>query len=126
LKIFDKFNACLTDTNSKVNYKALNTMYQITPILSNDLNPVITNAVPLVAQNLASKNSEIQDMAANILEVFVEYLDGGCLIQPFTNLAQHGNARVKPTIIAKLAGEKTIYFLFVKKKTCFYRYGIFY
>jgi hypothetical protein len=80
-------------------------MYQITPLLGNDLNPVITNAVPLIAQNLASKNSEIQDMAANILEVFVEYLDGGSLIQPFTNLAQHGNARVKPTIIAKLAGK---------------------
>jgi hypothetical protein len=84
-------------------------MYQITPILCNDLNPVITNAVPLIAQNLASKNSEIQDMAANILEVFVEFLDGGSLIQPFTNLAQHGNARVKPTIIAKLAGRKCLF-----------------
>lgn len=94
----------MTDTNSKVSYKALDTMHQITPILGNDLTPVITNVVPLIAQNLASKNSEIQDMAANILDVLVEYLDGGLLIQPFTNLAQHGNARVKPYIIFKLAG----------------------
>lgn len=49
-------------------------MYQITPLLLDDLNPVINNVVPIIAQNLASKNSEIQDMASNILDVFVEYL----------------------------------------------------
>lgn len=107
-------------------------MYQITPILGDDLNPVISNVVPIIAQNLASKNSEITDMASNILDVFVEYLgkkitttikilekkinffssylDGGSLIQPFTNIAQHGNVRVKPQIVAKLAG---LLFLFV-------------
>ena len=49
-------------------------MLQITPILGDNLNPVIPNVVPILAQNLASKNSEIQDMASNILDVFVEYL----------------------------------------------------
>jgi hypothetical protein len=38
------------------------------------MNAVISNVVPLVAQNLASKNSEIQDMALSVLDVFVEYL----------------------------------------------------
>lgn len=74
VQLFDKFNPCLTDSNSKANYKALNTMCQIAPILGDNLNSVIANVVPLVAQNLASKNSEIQDMAANILDVFVDYL----------------------------------------------------
>ena len=124
VKIFDKFNPCLTDSNSKVNYKALNTMYLITPLLCDDLNPVMVNVIPLIAQNLASKNSEIQDMASNILDVIVEYLgkirnflnkneflklyfftEGGSLIQPFANIAIHGNARVKPQIIFKLAGK---------------------
>jgi len=38
------------------------------------MNAVISNVVPFVAQNLASKNSEIQDMALSVLDVFVEYL----------------------------------------------------
>lgn len=103
VQLFDKFNPCLTDSNSKANYKALHTMCQIAPILGDNLNAVIANVVPLVAQNLASKNSEIQDMAANILDVFVDYLDGGVLVQPFTNIAQHGNVRIRPQIICKLA-----------------------
>ena len=49
-------------------------MFQITPILGDNLSSVIANVVPLVAQNLASKNSEIQDVASNILDVFIEYL----------------------------------------------------
>ncbi|RMZ95708.1 hypothetical protein BpHYR1_050751 [Brachionus plicatilis] len=138
VQIFDKFNLCLTESNSKVNYKALNTMYLITPLLRDDLNPVLVNVIPLIAHNLASKNSEIQDMASNILDALVEYLvlaafilfsglkmlkilkkfrkittrrkdkeynskNGGSLIQPFTNIAIHGNARVKPQIILKLS-----------------------
>jgi hypothetical protein len=46
--------------------------------------------------------------------VFLTYLkkniDGGSLIQPFTNLAQHGNSRIKPQIIYKLAGSSNIIF----------------
>jgi hypothetical protein len=77
--LFDKFCQCLTDSNSKVNFKALNTMLQITPILGDNLSAVISNVVPLIAQNLASKNNEIQDLASNILDTFVEYL--GMLIR---------------------------------------------
>lgn len=77
--IFDKFNSCLTESNSKVNYQALQTMCQITPILYDELNPVLPSTVPIIAQHLASKNSEIQDMASNVLDVMVEYL--GTLIR---------------------------------------------
>jgi hypothetical protein len=107
-------------------------MCQIVPILGENLNSVISNVIPLVAQNLASKNSEIQDMAENILDVFVDYLgafkimlllnikymlfcvllfsiiDGGVLLQPFSNIAQHGNVRIRPQIINKLSGIKIL------------------
>lgn len=73
-QLFDKFNPSLADSNSKVNYKALNTMFQITPILRDNLSPVIANVVPIVAQNLASKNGEIAEIASNILDIFIEYL----------------------------------------------------
>ena len=49
-------------------------MFQIAPLLADNLNPVIANLVPIIAQNLASKNSEIQDLASSILDVFIEYL----------------------------------------------------
>lgn len=49
-------------------------MFQITPILADNLSPVIANVVPIVAQNLASKNREIQDLASNILDIFIEYI----------------------------------------------------
>ena len=55
-------------------------MFQVAPILGDSINPVIANVVPLLAQNLASKNSEIQDMASNILDVFVEYLGKSRLV----------------------------------------------
>jgi hypothetical protein len=73
-KFFDKFNQCLVDSNSKVTHKALNTMFQITPILGDNLGLIIGNTVPLIAQNLASKNGEIQDLASEILENFIEYI----------------------------------------------------
>lgn len=60
-------------------------MHQITPILSDNLTSVIANVVPLIAQNLASKNSEIQDMASNILDVMIEYL-GNLSIDTFVFL----------------------------------------
>lgn len=49
-------------------------MFQITPILGDNLSPVIANVVPIVAQNLASKNSEIANIASHILDIFIEYL----------------------------------------------------
>jgi hypothetical protein len=57
-------------------------MLLIVPILSDSLISVINNVVPIIAQNLASKNSEIQDIASNILDVMIEYL-GELLIYPF-------------------------------------------
>ena len=72
--MFDKFCQCLTGSNSKVYFKVLNTMLQITSILGDNVSAVISNVVPLIAQNLASKNNEMQDLASNILDIFVEYL----------------------------------------------------
>lgn len=39
-----------------------------------------------------------------MLIIYFKIIEGGVLIQPFTNLALHGNARIKPQIIFKLAG----------------------
>lgn len=120
--IFDGFNECLAHMNSKVVLKALNTMHQLVPILGDALSPVINSALPLVAQNIASNNREIAQLASDIIDAAIEYigrgetpnpsqsffispshLDCGVLIQPLCTLSQTSNLRVRPEIVLKLA-----------------------
>ncbi|XP_064623563.1 TOG array regulator of axonemal microtubules protein 1-like isoform X2 [Lineus longissimus] len=103
IKIFDKFNPRLQDSNSKVNLNALHIMLQITPLLRDYLGVVINMTIQNVAPNLSSKNKEIYNTAMEILDTFMEHLDGSLLLQPFANQAQCGNARVKPDMIEKVA-----------------------
>lgn len=72
--IFDGFNECLSNMNSKVVAKALNTMHQIVPILADHLAPVINSALPLVAQSIASNNREIAQSASDIIDTAMEYI----------------------------------------------------
>jgi Zn-dependent M16 (insulinase) family peptidase len=74
VQIFDGFNECLADMNSKVVLKALNTMHQLVPILGDALSNVINSALPLVAQNIASKNREISQVASDIIDAAIEYI----------------------------------------------------
>jgi ABC-type anion transport system duplicated permease subunit len=74
VQIFDGFNECLADMNSKVVLKALNTMHQLVPILGDALSTVISSALPIVAQNIASKNREISQLASDIIDTAIEYI----------------------------------------------------
>jgi Zn-dependent M16 (insulinase) family peptidase len=74
VQIFDGFNDCLADMNSKVVLKALNTMHQLVPILGDALSSVINSALPLVAQSIASKNREISQLASDIIDTAIEYI----------------------------------------------------
>jgi len=74
IQIFDGFNECLADMNSKVVLKALNTMHQLVPILGDTLSSVINSALPIIAQNIASKNREISQLASDIIDAAIEYI----------------------------------------------------
>ena len=74
VQIFDGFNECLSHMNSKVVLKALNTMHQVVPILGDNLSPVINSALPLIAQNIASNNREIAQLASDIIDAAIEYI----------------------------------------------------
>jgi H2-forming N5,N10-methylenetetrahydromethanopterin dehydrogenase-like enzyme len=74
VQIFDGFNECLADMNSKVVLKALNTMHQLVPILGDALSSVINSALPRVAQNIASNNREISQLASDIIDTAIEYI----------------------------------------------------
>ncbi|CAF4713645.1 unnamed protein product, partial [Rotaria sp. Silwood1] len=103
VQIFDGFNECLADMNSKVVLKALNTMHQLIPILGDALANVINSALPIIAQNIASKNRDISQLASDIIDTAIEYIDSGCLLQPLCTLSQNSNLRVRPDIVLKLA-----------------------
>jgi Zn-dependent M16 (insulinase) family peptidase len=72
--IFDGFNECLADTNSKVQYRALNTMHQLVPILGDSLSSVMNTVLPIVAHSIASKNRDISTMASDIIDTVIEYI----------------------------------------------------
>ncbi|XP_077995867.1 TOG array regulator of axonemal microtubules protein 1-like [Glandiceps talaboti] len=103
VKIFDDFTPRLSDSNSKVNLTALNTMLHLVPRLREYLGAVINTVVPVLGTNLASKNAQIHQTTSEVLDSLMEHMENSLLLQPFANLAQFGNARVKPDMIEKLA-----------------------
>ncbi|CAF3568864.1 unnamed protein product [Rotaria socialis] len=103
VQIFDGFNECLADMNSKVVLKSLNTMHQLIPILADALSSVINSSLPIIAQSIASKNRDISQLASDIIDTAIEYIDSGCLLQPICTLSQNSNLRVRPEIVLKLA-----------------------
>ncbi|CAF1618650.1 unnamed protein product, partial [Adineta ricciae] len=103
VQIFDGFNECLADMNSKVVLKALNTMHQLVPILADSLSTVINSTLPIIAQSIASKNREISQLASDVIDAAIEYIDSGYLLQPICTLSQNSNLRVRPEIVLKLA-----------------------
>ena len=74
VQIFDGFNECLADMNSKVVLKALNTMHQLVPILADSLSTVINSTLPIIAQSIASKNREISQLASDVIDAAIEYI----------------------------------------------------
>lgn len=74
VQIFDGFNECLSDMNSKVVLKSLNTMHQLIPILGDSLSSVINSTLPIIAQSIASKNRDISQLASDIIDTAIEYI----------------------------------------------------
>lgn len=74
VSIFDAFNDCLSDTNSKVLLKSLHAMHQMVPILGDALSSVINPALPIITQSIASKNRDISQMASEIIDAAIEYI----------------------------------------------------
>ncbi|XP_055957389.1 TOG array regulator of axonemal microtubules protein 1 [Patella vulgata] len=105
VKIFDKFSPRLVDSNSKVNLFALQVMFQVIPLLKDSLpqGPVLNIAIGNVVPNLSSKNRDIHEAAANILEALIEHIDACQLIEPFANQAIAAGPRSKPEIVEKVA-----------------------
>eukprot|EP01135_Chromosphaera_perkinsii_P001920 Nk52_evm69s212 gene=Nk52_evmTU69s212 len=103
LKIFDSFIPRLQDSNSKVNYLALQAMEFIVHLLKDDLIPVLKNVVPAVAQCLASKVTNIRHKARDIIQGMVEHIDVVALASLFGNVAVYGSPRIRAEMVEKLS-----------------------
>mgnify|MGYP001164238143 CR=1 FL=1 len=98
-RLFDAFVPRLTDMNSKVNNHALAAMRQFIPILGPGLEPLATQLVPVLAQNLASKTPAIRTTATESLDLMIEHLDPAVLVQPYCAAAEFGNSKVMTAMV---------------------------
>ncbi|CAB4038834.1 TOG array regulator of axonemal microtubules 1-like isoform X1, partial [Paramuricea clavata] len=104
VKIMDGFSPRLIDNNSKVNLHALQCLHRVIPTLREPLKGCITSILPTVAKNLASKNSNIGNMAENVLDSFIKHLDNARLLQPLCQfiLLAPGGVQNRPSAVKKL------------------------
>ncbi|XP_075252876.1 TOG array regulator of axonemal microtubules protein 1-like isoform X2 [Convolutriloba macropyga] len=101
--IFDEYVHRLTDSNSKVNLLALQSMLKLVPLLRDNFSIVPNMVVPAVAQNMASNRPELRNLSLDIIDAMIDHIDQTSLLQPLSTLARYGNNRVRPDIILKLA-----------------------
>jgi hypothetical protein len=101
--LFDEFVPRLTDSNSKVNTLALQSMLTLVPLLRDYFSTVANMVVPAVAQNMASNRPELKTLSTDIIDAMLDHIDQTSLLQPLSTLAKFGNNRVRPEIVLKLA-----------------------
>ncbi|XP_065055489.1 TOG array regulator of axonemal microtubules protein 1-like isoform X1 [Rhopilema esculentum] len=102
-KVFDKFIPRLTDSNSKVNLQALQTMNKAIPILRDALTPLITLLMQSLTSCVASKNNAIYNAGMEVLISLTKFVDNVILLQPLITAVRYGNTRVKPEMAMRLA-----------------------
>eukprot|EP00794_Sanderia_malayensis_P020059 gene20059-22028_t len=102
-KVFDNFMPRLTDSNSKVNLQALQTMNKSIPILRDALSPMISMLMQALTSCVASKNNSIYNSAMEVLVSLTKYVDNLLLLQPLVSAVRYGNTRVKPEMAMRLA-----------------------
>ena len=78
---------------------ALQSLSAIIHSVNNAIEPLITDIVKGLSSCLASSSTPIRDSASEALETLSADCDTGILIQPYVQVAQYGNIRVKAAMI---------------------------
>ena len=106
VKFVDNMLERLHDGNSKVNIHALETVLSILPIIKDRIEPVISNLVPVLANNLATNNSSAKNLTLDIFDSLIKFSEGRTaykLLELLSNSVAYGtNAKVKPFIVEKI------------------------
>ena len=102
LPIFDHLTPRLSDSNSKVNVTALQSLQQMIPALREGLPTVASTLVPALATSLASSNAQVRAITPGVLDALIAGVDHGALIQPFSNCVLYSPPKARPAMIDKL------------------------
>ncbi|NWV49682.1 TGRM2 protein, partial [Daphoenositta chrysoptera] len=84
-QIFDYFVLRIGDTHKKMKHKALDMLAEITDILKNSLNPVVSCLVEVITNNLNSGDYRISAAAVKALEESMAHLDKVSLMKEFSH-----------------------------------------
>jgi hypothetical protein len=99
LKLFTAFSACLSDSNSKVNLFALQSLVGITCALGNALEPSLAEIVKALSSPLASSSAALRDAAEDLCITMTTEIDAQLLIGQFSQAVQFGNVRVRAALL---------------------------
>ena len=102
-KIFDAFVPRLSDSNSKINLQALESLLNILPMFRFDLSAVNSLLVTTLSTNLASNTPGVKSLSEDGITLLVNVANVEELLQPFASVIVYGNLRVRPFLITKLA-----------------------
>ncbi|KAG7382136.1 hypothetical protein PHYBOEH_010615 [Phytophthora boehmeriae] len=101
IDLFDLLIKRMDDGNAKVNLLALECMEKIIPAVSNGMEQVLPNFVPVVAKNL-SGNARMSGLAQSVIQSLCTHVDGRSLCQQFAIQARSANSRAIPILLDTL------------------------
>jgi len=101
-QLFDHLEPRLSDSNVKVNLRALETLQQIIPHLAGSLDGVLLELVRVIASTIASSNRQVQLLGGAALDTLFGWTDKANMIIAMTAAITHGNQRVKTSLLDKL------------------------
>lgn len=102
LTLFDALTPRLTDSNSKVNLLALQSLQQLIPRIREGMPPVTATLLPALATSLASSNPQVRSISPAVLDTLLAEVEQSALIQPVVSCALYSPPKARPLMIDRL------------------------
>jgi hypothetical protein len=102
LNVFFEFVPLLTDSNSKVNLRALQALPELVAPLGNSFDTVLAEMLPAVAHNLVSKNAAIQQAALSAMQACTSCIAPSVLVPALALTVRKSNAAVQECLVTHL------------------------
>jgi hypothetical protein len=102
--VLESLIKCLSDSNGKVSFKAVNAFEKLIPLFKTGIEHNINLLLEGISNNLCSTNTILKNKSEMLLDLVIDTVESECLVQPLVHIALYGNARARATIIAHLCG----------------------
>jgi len=100
--LMDAMAPCLSDSNIKVNVRALDAMQVMVPALGHSLDAGLMNLVQLLAESIAATNKEVMTSASGVLDCMFGCTDKFAVVRAMCSSIQYGNPSVKAAMLSKV------------------------